>query len=295
MKQSVALLAASCLMSCAGFAHAQEEKISPVVPAAPDDEAALESTRVAELDFLEKVTPNGVSLGIGMLVSKGILLGEDARTFVVPTVGYVGERVFITGISGGVHLLKRDGFAINALLSARLDGWNADDLSIERLAAAGIDRNLLVNRKNELDAGFRASWKGDWGKLNLDTTADASGASNGYSIAMTYRAAFAFRGGAIVPNVGISYWSDDLGNYYYGTLPQEVAAGVTSYQPGSAIVPNLGVTFLRSMPRDWLFFGGVDYRWLNDDILDSPIVDPDARNGLPSVFFGFSRSFGKIH
>ena len=265
------------------------------MPAAVGAGAAERPAGAGQPDFLEKVTPDGVSLGVGMLVSKGILLGEDARTYVVPTIGYVGERVFITGIGGGVHLYKAGGFTLDALLAIRLDGWDANDLSAGELAEAGIDRNLLVDRKNGLDAGFGTSWNGDWGKLSLNATADVTGASDGYRVALTYRAAFALWGGALVPNAGISYWSDDLSNYYYGTLPREVAAGVPSYQPGSAIVPNLGVTFLHSMPRNWLFFGGLDYRWLGDDILDSPIVDPDARNGLPSVFIGFSRAFGKIH
>lgn len=135
----------------------------------------------------------------------------------------------------------------------------------------------------------------NWGKLSLTAKADVTDASGGYEVALLYQAAFDRWGGALVPSVGVSYWSGDLSDYYYGTLPKEVAAGVVSYQPGSAIVPNLGVAFLRTMPKNWLFFAGLQYQWLSDDILDSPLVDPSARHGLPSVFVGFSRSFGKTH
>ncbi|MEZ5460639.1 MipA/OmpV family protein [Dokdonella sp.] len=296
MKQFTVLLATSCLLANPLFAHAQEESVSAVAPTEVVDNPTTEVDAGGQPEFLKKVTPDGISLGVGMLVTKGILLGEDARIYVVPTVGYVGERVFITGISGGVHLVKHNGFALDALLSARLDGWDADDLSASELAEVGIDRDLLVNRKNELDAGFGASYSSsEWGKLSLTAKADVSNASDGYEIALLYQAAFDWWGGALIPSVGVSYWSNDLSDYYYGTLPQEVAAGVPSYQPGSAIVPNLGVTFLRTMPKNWLFFGGLQYQWLSDDILDSPLVDPSARNGLPSVFLGFSHSFGKIH
>lgn len=296
MKNLSVLLAATCLSITVVTSHAQEESLTPVAATevVVDTESDVAAT-YGEPEFLKKVFPVGASLGVGMLVSKGILLGEDARTFVVPTVGYVGERVFITGISGGVHLVKQKGFALDALLSVRLDGWDADDLSASELAEVGIDRNLLVDRKNELDAGFGASYSSsNWGKLSLTAKADVTNASGGYEVALLYQAAFDRWGGALVPSAGISYWSNDLSNYYYGTLPKEVAAGVTSYQPGSAIVPNLGVTYLRALPNKWLFFGGIQYQWLGDDILDSPLVDPSARHGLPSVFVGFSRSFGKI-
>lgn len=297
MKKFMILLAASCLSVSALETRAQEEHVSPVPPTEVAADAKTDDgAQDGNPEFLKKVFPDGVSLGAGMLVTKGILLGENARTYVVPTVGYAGERVFITGVSGGVHLLKHQGFVLDVMASLRLDGWDADDLSASELADVGIDRNLLVNRKNEIDAGFAASYtSSEWGKFSLTAKGDVTDASGGYEIALLYQAAFEWWGGALIPSAGISYWSDDLSNYYYGTLPQEVAAGVPSYQPGSAIVPNLGLTFLHTMPKNWLFFGGLQYQWLSDDILDSPLVDPSARNGLPSVFLGFSHSFGKIH
>lgn len=247
-------------------------------------------------EFLKKVFPDGVSLGVGMLISKGILLGESARIYTFPTVSYVGERVFITGISGGVHLYKRGGFALDALMSARLERWGPNDLSATELAEVGIDRNLLTPRRNELDAGFGASYSSmNWGKLGLTAQGDISDASGGYEIELLYQAAFDVWGGALVPSAGVAYWSDDLSNYYYGTRPQEVAAGVPSYLPGSAIVPNVGLAYLHTMPKDWVYFAGFQYQWLSDDILDSPLVDPSAKSGQPSIFFGVSRSFGKVH
>lgn len=297
MNQLTVLLAATCLLTTAMASHAQEENVIPVAPTEMDAEPKADGDiQDGQPEFLKRVFPDGVSLGVGMLVTKGILLGEDARTYVVPTVGYAGERLFVTGISGGVHLYKSRGFALDVLLSARLDGWDADDLSASELAEVGIDRDLLVNRKNELDAGFGASYSSsNWGKVSVTAKADVTDASGGYEVALLYQAAFEWWGGALIPSVGVSYWSDDLSDYYYGTLPQEIAAGVPSYQPGSAIVPNLGLTFLHTMPKNWLFFSGLQYQWLSDDILDSPLVDPSARNGLPSVFIGFSHSFGKIH
>lgn len=296
MNHSFKLLATSCLLSATMLAHAQEESASPVAPTEVSDEASADSAQAGEPDFLKRVTPDGVSLGVGMLVSEGILVGESARIYTFPTVGYVGERVFITGISGGVHIFKASGFTFDALMSLRLDGWGPNDLDAEELAAVGINRSLLTPRRNEIDAGLGASYTSSkWGKLSLTAQADVSDASNGYEFELLYQAAFDVWGGALIPSAAVSYWSDNLSDYYYGTRPQEVAAGVPSYLPGSAVIPSVGLTYLHTMPKNWVYFGGLQYQWLSDDILDSPLVDSSASGGQASVFFGVSYSFGKIN
>lgn len=164
MKQLSVLIAATCLTVAGEASHAQ---VDNMIPAAPPEVVAdpdtVSTAPNGDPEFLKKVFPQGISLGAGVLVSKGILLGENARTYVAPTAGYVGERAFIAGISGGVHMVKHDGFLLDVLLALRLDGWDAKDLSASELADVGIDRHLLVDRKNELDAGFAASYtSSDW-------------------------------------------------------------------------------------------------------------------------------------
>ena len=219
------------------------------------------------------------------------MVGEGTRTFVVPTVGYEGERLFFRGINGGVHLFKGNGFELDAILGARLDGWEAKDLGESGLAAVGIDRALLEDRDIGVDAGLGLSWRGKAGKLSLDAKADVSNASGGYEVALGYQASFPVARGLLVPSLGVSYWSADLSDYYYGTLPVEEARGVVRYRPGSAIVPSVGVSYLRPLPRGWLLVAGVEMRWLDSGIVDSPLVDDDSRRA-PSVFLGLSRAFG---
>jgi outer membrane protein len=249
----------------------------------------LESDDVQAQSF-ELLQPKGVSLGVGVVASKAVRVGDDNLTLVIPVVGYEGERLFVRGINGGVHLFKRNGVEVDLLVAARFDSWDADDLDAARLAARGIDRNLLQDRDHGLDMGLGLSWKGSFGRVSLDTRVDVTDASGGHEVELGYLFAVPAGRGLLVPGVGVSYWSSKLSDYYFGTLPAEEAAGVPAYRPGDAVVPNVSVTYLRALPGKWRVFGVFEYQWLPDRIVDSPLAE--GNRGVPSLFVGVTRTFG---
>ncbi|TWI00331.1 outer membrane protein [Luteimonas cucumeris] len=281
MNSRAPLLLATALLSAAMVAEARCADMQGASTAVQDEASADAYARMSR----------GVSLGVAVMWSEGLLLGEDTRTYVVPTIAYEGERVFFRGINGGVHLLQRDGFELDAIVAVRLDGWDAEDLDATRLAAVGIDRALLSDRDAGLDAGLELAWTGRAGKISLSAKGDIINASGGVEVALDYRSAFRVGPGLLTPHVGVSHWSGGLSDYYYGTLPEEEKRGVPRYRPGSAVVPEVGLGYLQRLRDRWLFVAAVDYRWLPSSIVDSPLVDDDS-GGVPSVFFGFSRSFG---
>ncbi len=258
-----------------------------VAPGLRAEEDPADEVRTQNFELLE---PRGVSLGVGVVSAKGVRVGEDDRTLVVPVVGYEGERLFVRGIIGGVHLFKRDGFTLDLLVAARLDSWDASDLDAARLAARGIDRGLLRDRDRGLDMGLGVSWRGAAGRVALDLRTDVTGASGGHEVELGYLFAVPAGKGLLVPGVGVSYWSSGLSDYYYGTLPEEEAAGVPRYRPGDAVVPNVSVTYLRKLPGRWRVFGVLEYQWLPGGIVHSPLAERDR--GLPSLFMGVTRTFG---
>lgn len=236
--------------------------------------------------------PDGWSLGVATIYREGTMLGEDTRTLLVPTFGYEGERFFLRGISGGVHLWQQDGWSLDATLSARLDGWDAEDLDAVALAARGIDRALLEDRNFGLDAGLGVQWRGRAGVLGASVKADVSGNSEGFEALLEYGYPLSLAGGRLTPTLQVAWWSDNLTDYYYGTLPSEEAAGVPSYRPGDALVPAIGVRWIRRFAQRWIFVAGVQHQWLDDAINDSPLVDDSAEDGQGSLFLGISRRFG---
>ncbi|MET0807879.1 MAG: MipA/OmpV family protein [Pseudoxanthomonas sp.] len=282
-----------CCLACL-TSPARAETLQPdALVVAADADASLPQPpqkQSAQPQHYELLEPDGVSLGVAVVSAAGIRLGEDSRTRLVPVLGYEGKRLFLRGLSGGVHLYARDGLEVNLLFAARLDNWDARDLDAAGLASRGIDRSLLVDRDPGAEAGLGLAWKGAAGRLGLEARTDISNASGGHEVELGYSFAVPAGKGLLAPGVAVSYWSSKLADYYFGTLPQEEAAGVPSYRPGAEVVPSVSVAYLRALPGRWRVFGVFKYQWLGDDMVHSPLVEGDR--GVPSLFVGVSRSFG---
>ncbi|GGX94624.1 MipA/OmpV family protein [Massilia dura] len=229
-------------------------------------------------------------LGIGTAVSSSVYAGEDTRITPFPLVSYQGERFFWRGISGGAHLLQGSGFSLDALLSARMDGIDRDDFARAELAERGVNQALLEDRDDGLDVGLAATWRGAMGELELEIKGDVTGASKGHEAGVKYAYPYQWGKTRISPHVGIAHLSKKLANYYYGTLPEEVARGVVDYKPGSATVPRIGVDVMHPFAGRWAFIGNISYKKLPGKISDSPLVEKD-KDGAVSAFIGVSRGF----
>ena len=234
--------------------------------------------------------PTGWSLGVAVAAADSPYVGEGTRVLPLPMFSYEGERVFLRGIAGGVHLVDTGSFQLDALVSARPGGFDIDDLSSAGLAVNGLDARLLDDRDHGLDAGVGATWSGSFGRLRVRALADVTDASSGQEVGIDY--AYPIHSGAwtIVPGVGVQWLSDDLANYYYGTLDSEVARGVTRYEPDASVVPGVSVALSRPFGTRWSVVAGLDYKFLPDELSDSPLLEHDA-SGVPSIFGGVSYRF----
>lgn len=235
--------------------------------------------------------PDRWAISLGAAVIDSPYAGEGTRVRPFPLVSYEGERVFLRGISGGVHLYDSGGLMFDAILSARLDGFDISDLGRAELLANGVDPGLLSDRDDGLDTGFRATFSSTWGAISLEAVHDISGASNGYEVALDYRYTWLFDRTALTANAGASWMSSNLTGYYFGVLDEEVSRGVAAYSPGSAVVPRLGLTVTHLIGSSkWQLLGSVGYQFLSNELRDSPLLEPD-RNGTGRLMLGLSRRF----
>ncbi len=232
----------------------------------------------------------GWSIGLGVATRAPIYAGESSRILPFPLIGYEGQRFYFQGGSIGYRVIKTDKFTLKAHVSANTNGIDADKFGRQALAQRGIDRNSLEDRDFGADAGITASWKTAIGIFETDVRADISNTSDGYQASFDYSAPFPVGNAIVIPGVGVTAYSSDLTNYYYGTLPDEVKRGVVNYTPGSATVPHASVTAIVPFASKWTFISNVSVDFLPNEITDSPLVDKDS-DVVPTLFLGISRSF----
>jgi MipA family protein len=235
--------------------------------------------------------PSRWTLGLGASVIDSPYAGEGSRVRPFPLLGYEGERVFLRGTSAGAHLYQSRQFTVDAILSARLQGFDIDDLGRAELLSNGVDAGLLRDRDDGLDAGIRMTFASSWGAISLGAVHDITDASGGYEISLDYRYTWRLAKTSITAHAGANWMSSDLANYYFGILDSEVARGVSAYSPGSALVPRIGLTAMHPIGASkWQLLGSAEYQFLPSELRNSPLLEPD-RNGFARVVLGLSRRF----
>lgn len=236
-------------------------------------------------------TSGGWGLGLGVAARSTLYAGESKRVQPFPYIRYEGERFFVEGPKVGYKIVDGDVFTLSGFVAVRGDGVDVEDMGANELARNGINRNLLEDRKYAADAGLSASFRTEAaGEFELDVRGDITSTSDGYQASLDYRYPFQVGSVTLIPGVGATAMSKDLANYYYGTLPKEVARGVVDYKPGQVTVPHFSIFTLVPISSKWIGMGGVNIDVLPDEVADSPLIDKDA-DAVGTFFFAVIRQF----
>jgi outer membrane protein len=228
-------------------------------------------------------------LGLGAAASDNPYAGRGTRYTPFPLITYDSDRLFFQGITAGVHLLDTSALEIDLIAEANFDGIDAEDFGARELARNGIDRALLEDRKDSADVGFDVKVSGAYGELKFQALADVLDASGGYEASASYGYPLALSERLVVtPNLGAKWLSADRADYYYGILDKEIARGVTSYRPGSVVIPEIGLDLQYSFADRWLLLGNLKYRTLPSKVEDSPLLDSGQSIRM---FIGVMRAF----
>lgn len=230
-------------------------------------------------------------LGVGVAIRDTLYAGETNHVQAFPYVRYEGERFFIKGPVFGYKIVSGDIFTLSGFVAANINSVDADDFGVAELAANGINRNLLEDRKIGADAGLSASFNPESvGEFELDVRGDITGTSDGYQASIDYRHPFNIGPVTLIPGIGVTAMSDDMANYYYGTLDKEVARGVVDYKPGKVAIPHIGITAVVPMGSKWVGIAGLNADSYPSEITDSPLIENNT-DVVPSFFVGVIRNF----
>ena len=205
------------------------------------------------------------SVGLGILAAPDPYKGSDTDFFPIPIVVLRGERVSFVGVRLSVHAWKQGPWSLDAIAQPRFAGFDPDDSPF----LEGMEE-----REFSLDAGLELTWQSPKWAVSVDVLQDLLSRSEGFETSVSLQRRYSVRRWFIVPSVGLGWQSDKLVDYYYGVRRGEVREGRPFFEPGSALVPSVGldVTYVFRNPR-WSARALADIELYPGSVKDSPIID----------------------
>lgn len=209
----------------------------------------------------------GFDFGLGGSVTTSEYKDVYAAGATLPLLGYEGDRFYLRGVSGGLHLFKNDMHEINVQLSylpqRYLASWSSDHAMKQ-----------LDNRYSSMLAGLNYRLMSPYGILQATVSADVLGYSNGFIAQASYSYPVILGRLTLAPTVGVKWTSCEYNDYYYGIDSDESrASGLSEYKPDSTLSPNAGLTARLDLSENWSVFANGNLEFLNQEIYDSPMVE----------------------
>ena len=106
---------------------------------------------------------------------------------------------------------------------------------------------------------------------------EVTGRHNGYEVRAAVSAPLIQRKQSLVVNAGLTWKSAETVDYYYG-VPD-------LYKPDGALSPFIKLNYALPLSDRWTFTAFVHYEYLDDSIVDSPIV---SDREVVTAFAGFN-------
>jgi len=211
-------------------------------------------------------------------------VGGFRSTSIEPLLLYQGKWLFSDGTSGGVHLLDTDWLYLDLYGRFRFTKLVPEDLS--------EIPDGLQQRDSTIEGGFATGLRTPLGDLRVEWGRDMLDRHDGESLELTYRYTFENGNLKFSPFLTVSFLDANLANYYYGVSEAESQKnGIPSYQVGDTTNLSFGLNSYWQVNEHFFMFANVGIEALNDDIVDSPIVNEDF---AAELFVGGGYFFGSL-
>ncbi|MBN1974183.1 MAG: MipA/OmpV family protein [Sedimentisphaerales bacterium] len=213
---------------------------------------------------------NLFSLGAGMVITQDPYKGIDTKVRGLPFFFYKTQRLTLYGPMLSYLLYKDKEWELDFDGKIRFEGYEEDDSRFLQ----GMD-----DRKWTMELGGSLSKTLPIGKITSNAAADILNEHKGFEFGLFYSCDFRnvmrISSLTLSPDIGFSYRSSRLNNYYYGVRASEAVAGRPEYDVGDSVGLKAGIR-LNYMYSDRVSVMGImSFEWLGDEIRRSPIVEED--------------------
>lgn len=130
----------------------------------------------------------------------------------------------------------------------------------------------IRSRKYDFDTGLRLTRRFENSQISFEYLHDISNAHNGWVINSFFSHILPWQNWEFRTGVGISAYSADFTNYYFGITADEATAQRPVYQTDNSVSVIFEFHAEYPLNQHWVFLGGLLSTWFSDEITNSPIV-----------------------
>lgn len=236
-----------------------------------------------------------VALGAGAMTNP-LVGGKAIPLVVVPQFSYYGERFFIDDLDLGFTLAETDGSTFNLVASPGYDRVFFYRSDLQNIFVRGFNGSAAPVRADAVTpgavqvaprprnvtylAGPEWTLKNGGITAQIDVLHEITGQNHGNEVRAAVGVPLLEGKGSLTANVGITWKSAAIVNYYYGAS--------TIYRAGSALDPFFKLGYTLPLAGKWRFYAFAEYERLASAIADSPIV---AERYVATSFIGAIYTF----
>lgn len=244
---------------------------------------AASTQEVAEIPFWHQ-PPGSAGLGGGLRMGQNPYLAPDSddqrQIDLIPLYLYEGKYFFARGAAGGVHIVNRDDFELNAFVRYRFQHLDPDINEFY---------DGLEEREQTLDAGIQIGINKKWGELTLNWLTDTLDRHGGREAQLSYRYRIDAGRWSISPYISWSYQDKDLTDYYFGVSEDEARVDRPQFSAGSSQWVSFGMNTAWHFSDRIVFFANVGFTGVDSDVTKSPLVE---ETNVSTAFVGGTYTFG---
>lgn len=207
---------------------------------------------------------------LGALTKSEIYKDQNKATSLLYNGGYRGDNFNIDLQGLNYRFLSDDSDIFNANVYAVLSGspYKSSDAQVLK---------GMSERRMGADIGLNVDMKLGDGMLSAFFQHDVTGASGGYNSGLKYAHIFDFGAIDLVPFAGLTYYSDDYVDYYYGVKTTEATSNRKAYKAKGAFTYTAGYKLIAALGENFNFNHSAAYVGLGDEMSKSSIVNKDSQ------------------
>jgi outer membrane protein len=209
---------------------------------------------------------DGFSLGGLVAADTNPYLGQDADVIPLPLFSFRNGPLELSTNGLSYDLLRQGPFGMTLAARPRFSGL----ISTDGPELDGIDREVTGDVAFEMRYDLGGMYAG------ADLRQEFTGEHDGQEARLRFGLRRSVGSVRLDWSAGAAWQSGELSRYVWGVSETEARTGRAAYDPGTVIVPFVGLRGVMPLGENWSVLGTLRADFLPDAVTDSPIIEDDT-------------------